>query len=296
MIETKGIIPALVTPFNESGEIDEKSLRNLVRHTIKNGCHGVFCLGSNGEFFSLTNKEKIEVAKIVVDEVNGEVPVYAGTGCNSTIETIELTNEMGKIGVSAVSIITPYFVKLSQKELIHHFTEISNAVTLPIILYNIPNLTGNNMAVETVSEISKLHNVIAIKDSSGNFDQILQLIDLSNESFSVLVGTDSLILPGLMSGAKGAIAATANLLPHVVVNIYNEFEKGDFQRAEASQKLLKPLRNSFKLGTMPSVLKEALNLSNIKVGNPRNPVLPLEEANREKLQQVISSYESKNVL
>lgn len=195
MLKTEGIIPALVTPFNEAGEVDELALRKLVRKTTDNGCHGVFCLGSNGEFFSLTEAEKVLIAKVVVDEVNGEIPVYAGTGCNSTRETIRLTEKMEAVGVTAVSIITPYFVKLSQKELVNHYEQIAEAVNLPIILYNIPNLTGNALSPEAVAEIAKQDNVVAIKDSSGKFDNILQLIDLVNPSFSVLVGTDSLILP-----------------------------------------------------------------------------------------------------
>lgn len=290
MLRPEGIIPALVTPFTTDGNVDESALRRLVRRTIDGGCHGVFCLGSNGEFFSLTEEEKVFITTIVVDEAGGEVPIYAGTGGNSTDETIQLTERMAKIGVAAVSVITPYFVKLSQEELIKHYEEIADSVDLPIILYNIPNLTGNMLLPETVATISKKDNIIAIKDSSGNFDHILQLIELVNPKFSVLIGTDSLILPGLMSGAQGAIAATANLLPQVVVQIYEKWKIGDLKGAAEEQRDLRYIRNAFKLGTMPSVLKEALKEAGMDVGKPRSPVQPVSEIVKRKVQLIIQDY------
>lgn len=289
-MRTEGIIPALVTPFDTKGNIDEGALRGLIQKMMKNGCHGIFCLGSNGEFFALTEEEKLSIAKIAVDEVKGKIPVYAGTGCNSTRETIELTMKMEEIGVSAVSIITPYFVKLSQAELASYYEQIADAVSLPIILYNIPNLTGNALLPETVARIAEKENIVAIKDSSGNFDNILQLIELVNPKFSVLVGTDSLILPGLMSGAQGAIAATANLLPQVVVGVYEKWKQGDVLGAEEEQRKLKAIRNAFKLGTMPSVLKQALNESGTNVGVPRLPAQPVTDEVKQSIQGIIGNY------
>lgn len=291
MVKPEGIIPALVTPFTEQGEVNETVLRELIRRTIASGCHGIFCLGSNGEFFALTNGEKLRIAEIAIEEAKGKVPVYMGTGSNSTGETIALTKKMEALGVTAVSVITPYFVKLSQEELMKHYEQIANAVNIPIILYNIPNLTGNALTPSTVERLAKIDNIVAIKDSSGNFDQVLQLIKLRNEGFSILVGTDSLILPGLMAGSNGAVAATANLLPETVVKIYSNWEKGDFIGAQEAQDKLQAIRNAFKLGTLPSVLKASLNASGIQVGNPRAPVSAVTDEVEEKIKAIVKSYQ-----
>lgn len=284
----QGIIPALVTPFDSSGNIHIKVLEELVEHVVSQGCHGVFCLGSNGEFHVLTAEEKLLVAKTVVETVNGRVPVYAGTGCVSTSETIQLSQQMKELGVDALSVITPYFVPLTQRELIEHYRQINQQVNLPIILYNIPKVTGNNLQIETVKELATLENIVAIKDSSGNFDHVLQLIDLVDDHFSVLVGTDSLILPGLMAGAQGAIAATANLYPQTVVQIYDYWQRGEYKLAATEQAKLQPIRSAFKLGTLPSVLKQALIEAGMNVGQPRYPILPVEESVRKKIQAIVT--------
>ncbi|WP_227937189.1 4-hydroxy-tetrahydrodipicolinate synthase [Alkalihalobacillus deserti] len=290
MFKPEGVVPALVTPFDENGEINEEVLRQLVRRTIDHGCHGIFALGSNGEFFALTYEEKVRIAKIVMDEAKGQVPVYMGTGCNSTKETIELTKEMEQLGVSAVSVITPYFVKLTQSELISYYEALAEATSLPIILYNIPGLTQNSLAPETVAHLSKRSTIVAIKDSSGNFDNILQYIELTDPDFSVMAGTDSLILATLMAGGKGGVAATANFLPKAVVSIYEKWKAGDIEGAEQEQRKLRAIRNAFKLGSLPSVLKESLNEIGLNVGNPRLPVSPLTEEAKAKVQNVVKGY------
>jgi 4-hydroxy-tetrahydrodipicolinate synthase len=257
---------------------------------VKAGCHGIFCLGSNGEFFSLSQEEKVKVARIAVEEAKGRIPVYAGTGGNSTKETIELTKQMEEVGVTAVSVITPYFVKLSQDELQQHFELIAEAVKLPIILYNIPGLTGNSLSPGTVMKLAHKENIVAIKDSSGSFDTILQLLEATSEDFTVLVGTDSLILPTLMAGGGGAIAATANFMPEVVVSIYEKWREGDFEGAEQEQRKLRTLRNAFPKGTLPSVLKESLNGIGLQVGVPRLPVKPLTEKAKQEVQEIVQNY------
>ncbi|RKL68105.1 4-hydroxy-tetrahydrodipicolinate synthase [Salipaludibacillus neizhouensis] len=290
MFKPEGIIPALVTPFDEYGDINENAFRKLIRRTIDQGCHGVFCLGSNGEFVSLDDNEKVKLAQIAIDESAGEVPVYAGTGTNSTKRTIELNKRMSEIGITAVSVITPYYVGLSQQELISYYDEIANATELPIILYNIPKITGNSLDPASVKKISQHKNVVAIKDSSGNFDYTLQLIEGKDSDYSVLIGTDSLILPSLMAGADGAIAATANFVPKTVSSIYNDWQKGDYESAQKNQNWLKKVRGAFKLGTMPSVLKEAVTASGIEVGLPRKPVQPLSNEASKELHKVIDQY------
>ncbi|QGH33505.1 4-hydroxy-tetrahydrodipicolinate synthase [Gracilibacillus salitolerans] len=291
MFKPEGIIPALVTPFDEKGAVDEGALRTLIDNVIDGGCHGIFSLGSNGEFFSLSATEKLQIAKVAVDQAQGRVPVYVGTGCNSTRETIELTNQMEEIGVSAVSVITPYFVKHSQDELITHYKNIANETNLPIILYNIPGLTQNALTPETVAVLSNVDRIVAIKDSSGSFDNVLQYMDAVDNKFSVLVGTDSLILSTLMAGGSGAIAATANLLPKTVVSIYEKWKEKDYTGAAQEQLKLGPIRFVFKKGTLPSVLKEALNQSGVPVGAPRLPVTSVSAQVEAEIIDIISFYE-----
>lgn len=290
MFKPNGIIPAMVTPFNGEGKVNEAALRRLAGNMIEAGCHGIFVLGSNGEFFSLSNEEKIEIARIVVDEVDGRLPVYAGTGGNSTAETISLTKQMEEVGVTAVSVITPYFVKLSQEELKNHFELIAEAVNIPIILYDIPGMTGNPLAPSTVKELAKVSNIVAIKDSSGSLDNVLKNLEAQGPEFTVLVGTDSLILPALMAGGGGAIAATANLLPKVVVSIYEKWSAGDLEGAELQQRKLRTIRNAFGKGTLPSVLKEAMNSAGLEVGQPRLPVKPLPEKTKLEVDEIVSHY------
>lgn len=290
------MIPALVTPFNEQGHVDERTLEELVKKMVTAGCHGIFVLGSNGEFFSLTEEEKLKIAKVAVGAAGGMVPVYAGSGGNSTEETILLTNKMEEVGVTAVSVITPYFVKLSQEELKKHYTDIANTVNLPIILYDIPGLTGNPLNPTTVKDLAAIPNIVAIKDSSGNFDNVLKNLAAQDDSFTVLVGTDSLILPTLMAGGGGAIAATANFMPDVVVSIYEKWKTGDIEAAELEQRKLRAIRNAFSKGTLPSVLKEAMNQSGMIVGEPRLPVHPVSEQVQAEIKEIVLNYQNQGVL
>jgi 4-hydroxy-tetrahydrodipicolinate synthase len=253
-------------------------------------------LGSNGEFFSLSYDEKIRLAEIVLDEAGGKVPVYMGSGGIGTLEAIRLTQRLEQLGVSAVSVITPYFLKLTQQEMALHYRRLAEATSLPILLYNIPNLTGNSLLPKTVSELSQIGNIVGIKDSSGSFDNILQYIEATDSDFSVLAGTDSLILATLMAGGKGGIAATANFMPETVVAIYRKWKQGDFAAAQAEQMKLQPIRNAFKLGTLPSVIKEAVNLIGIPAGPARPPVAPLTGEAQAEVRRLIDWYREQGII
>ncbi|MDF2627127.1 MAG: 4-hydroxy-tetrahydrodipicolinate synthase [Symbiobacteriaceae bacterium] len=290
MFQAKGIIPAIVTPFTPAEEVNEAALRQLVRRMLKGGVHGVFALGTNGEFFAMSYEEKVQVAQIVVDEVAGKVPVYLGAGGVTTRETIALAQAFAKIGADALSVITPWFLPFTQGEMVTHFTRLAAATDLPIVLYNIPARAGVALNPPTVAQLAKIDNIVGIKDSSGSFDNILKYISSTEKDFSVLAGTDSLILPALMSGGQGAIAATANLLPEVVVSVYNHFQAGDFAKAQEAQAYLAPIRNLFASGTLPSVLKESLNMTGIPVGPARRPVAPISDAVRADLLKVLQGY------
>jgi 4-hydroxy-tetrahydrodipicolinate synthase len=296
MFKAQGIIPAMITPFNEQQEINEEALRMFVRRFIKAGVHGLFCLGTNGEFFSLTFEEKRTIAAIVVDEAQGRIPVYVGAGCISTAETIRLAREMEKIGADALSVITPYFLSFTQKELADYYRALAHETSLPIVLYNIPGRTGNSLQPQTVRELAQLPNIVGIKDSSGSFDTMLQYLAETDETFSVLAGTDSLILSALMSGGKGAIAATANLFPELVVAIYDLWKQGKLGEAEAMQRGLRAIRSAFQWGTLPSVLKEAMNQAGFPAGPCRLPVSPLTAERKKELAHLMESYRKQGLL
>ena len=271
-----GIITAMVTPFESSGNIDIKATEILIEKLIANGVQGIFVLGTNGEFHVIENDMKIKFAKKVVEIVAKRVPVYAGAGGNSTDEVIKLGKQMIAIGVDALSVITPYFVSLKENELYNHYQMIAENLAIPIVLYNIPKNTGINLSFELVSKLSKISNIIGIKDSSGDINNIAGYIDnTSRDEFSVLSGSDSLILKALKLGATGAISATSNLLTTNNVQIYKQFIAGNLDKAEQWQQSLEEFRRILKYASTPSVLKQSLSLAGIDVGLPRLPVLPV---------------------
>lgn len=269
----RGIIPAILTPFTASEDINFPELRRHVRRMLDAGVHGIFCLGTNGEFYALSEEEKYQVVEAVVDEVNGQVPVYAGSGEIATRTVIRLTKQFQKLGADAVSIVTPYFINPSQHELYHHYRRIAEAVDLPIILYNIPMRTHVNLEPETVAALARdLTNIVGIKDSSGDLQLTKAYIEQSPQDFAVMGGNDGLILDTLLLGGTGAIAATANVIPDILLNIYNAYSAGDLATARKWQERVAPLRQDFKLGTSPGVIKVQAGLCGFDVGPSRGPI------------------------
>jgi 4-hydroxy-tetrahydrodipicolinate synthase len=290
-MDLKGIIPAMVTPLTQDQKVNEAVTRQLVNHLINSGVHGLFILGTNGEFHLFNNKEKVEIAKIVIEESNGRVPVMVGSGGNSTQETIELSQKMEELGAVALSVITPFFIAPTQEELAVHFEKVAESTSLPIILYNIPARTGVNIEPETVARLAKIKNIVGIKDSSGQFANIENYIKgTKDEEFAVYAGTDSLILQTLQAGGKGAVAATANMIPDIVVSIYNNWLEGNIEAAQEAQEKLQPLRDTFKYGTLPSSLKKAVELYSIPVGPPKLPVSEISGEALEKVKEMVEFY------
>ncbi len=286
----KGIIPAMVTPIDATGRINEASARKLVNHLIDGGVHGLFPVGSQGEAFSLTFDQKKEMIRIVIAETRGRVPVYAGTGTITTREAIETTKMAQDLGVSAVSVITPYFMTPNQKELIEHYKAIAKACpNLPILLYSNPDRTQVPFQTATVLELAAVDNIIGIKDSFGDMSLTGEYIRLTRGmNFHVLMGRDTLIYAALCYGAAGSICATGNVDPRVPVEIYEAFIAGDHKRALDAQFRLAPLRVAFGLGTFPVVVKEALTMIGIDAGPAILPIGPMTPENREKLRKVIA--------
>lgn len=289
-----GIIAAMVTPMDNKGNINFDELRNQVDRQINAGISGVFTLGTNGEGYILDHDEKLKVMKAVIEEANHRVPIYVGTGCVSTAETIELSQQAEKIGADALSVITPWFAKASQEDLYQHYKALNDAVHIPILLYNIPARTGNALAPQTVARLADLPNIKGVKDSSGNFDNILQYIELTRgKDFNVISGNDSLILWTLKAGGTGGIAACANVLPDIMVSIYKYYEDGNWDKARKAQDSIRPFRNCFKLGNPNTIVKKATNLMGFPVGMPRAPFNGLTDKAVDTIQKTLDKYYSK---
>lgn len=292
MTEIKGIIAAMQTAMHEDGSIHEEELRRQIDRQINAGVDAVFCLGTNGEFYIMSMEEKIRVMEIFVDQVGGRVPVYAGTGCIGTKETIALSKKAEEIGVDVLSVITPYFAAVSQEELYQHFAAVAESVSLPVVMYNIPARTGAALAPSTVGRLAKqFSNIAGVKDSSGNFNNILQYIQAAEGTdFSVLSGNDALILWTLLAGGQGGITAIANILPTVMVSIYQYYLKGDMENAKKAQNSIAQIRDCFKYGNPNSVVKCATNLMGQPVGPCRKPfgILPQEAVAG--IQKTIDTY------
>lgn len=289
MTEIKGIVTPIITPMNPDESINEEELRRQVRRQLEAGIHGIFCFGTNGEGYILSEQEKRQVLKTVVDEVRGRVPVYAGTGCISTRDTIRQSVMAENLGADVLSIIVPSFAAASQEELYRHYKKISEAVDLPIVLYNIPARTGNALTPETVERLSEIPKIVGVKDSSGNFDNMLQYLERTRkrEDFAVLSGNDSLIFWNLMAGGAGAIAGCANVYPRHMASIYELFQAGKQKEAKQAQDAVRNFRNCFRYGNPNTIVKAAVELSGYPVGKCRAPFCLVSEEGLEAIRHVL---------
>ncbi len=290
-MRVNGIISAMLTPLNDDESINEAELRNQVNRQIKAGVAAVFCLGTNGEFYAFDKEEKKKIIDIVVDEADNRVHVLAGTGCITTSETIELTDYAKDAGVSAVSVISPYFAGISQEGLYQHFSTVADECRMPVIMYNIPTRTGVNIHYETVKRLADNPYIVGIKDSSGNFDNTLRYIEETPSDFIVLCGNDSLILWTLMAGGNGGISGVTNIFPEHMVSIYKKFAEGDFEGAKKAQDQIRCIRDCFTGYNPNSVVKRAAALLGYPVGPARSPFDIDDEKLDNKLLNAFKEFE-----
>src|SRR5437868_9670426 len=279
----RGIIPPVATPMQANEDLDLPRFRWFLDQLIGAGVHGVFVLGTNSEFYAMDETEKQQVVATAVDHVRGRVPVWAGTGAETTREAVRLTRMAEKEGVQGVSIITPYFVSPSQQEIYDHYRRIAESTRLPVVLYNNPATCGGvKIDVDTVGRLAEIPNILGIKDSSGDLQNTNEYLRVVPDRFSVLQGRDTLIYQALIFGARGAVPATANIAPRLVVDIYEAALRGDHGAAQAAQRRLNPVRLSLTLGTAPGGVKAALALLGMSIGPSRAPVasLPPEKQQR----------------
>ena len=290
----EGIITPIVTPVNrdENQSINFEALKDLIEHLISHGVKGIFLLGSNGEFHVIDEEEKIELARQTIKIVNHRVPVFVGTGCCSTRETIRLSKKMEELGADALSVITPYFLKPSDDDLYVHYKAVADSVNIPIILYNIPKATGCPLSPELVDKLADIDNIKAIKDSSGELDRLEAYAKIAKEKdFELLVGSDSKITYAYNLGATAAVAGTSNVIVDTLVDLDRALRLGDEEQAIQLQKDIDVLRSVLKLGTVPSVIKRSCELANIaKVGPARLPVQELSQKDDKKILEMLNYY------
>jgi len=272
MFKPQGILPALVTPFTPDGKkIDEQQLRVLVNRCIEEGVSGVVPCGTTGEFVNLTEEEKKKVIDIIIDEVNGRVAVVAGTGASGTDQALEMTKYAKDAGADAALLVTPFYLKPTDRGIYEHYSTIANAVDIPIILYNIPQCTGVWLSWQMVEDLAQISNIVGLKDSSGELKYILAVLEKVRDKINVLCGYDEVVIAALAAGASGAILASANIIPDVWVEIYDTVQKGELQKArELQYKVQKIARIIAKSGAVGT--KEALNMMGLNVGPVRLPL------------------------
>lgn len=285
----RGIIPPAVTPMTADHELDLPGLRAHIDWLLGHGVHGIFVLGTTGEFYALDEAEKQAVVAVAVEHCRGRAPVFAGTGAVTTREAVRLTKLAEREGAAGVSVITPYFLKPTQAELYDHFRAVAESTALPVVLYSNPGPCGG-LAVEpdTAARLARLPNVAGIKDSSGDLQNTIELLrSTPRETFAVLVGRDTLILAGLQAGAAGAIPASCNIAPDLCVGIYEAFTKGDAAAAQAFQSRLHPIRMAMSLGTGNGAIKEAMVLQGRSCGPNRSPIGPLSDDKKARLRAIL---------
>ena len=290
-VPIKGIIPPIVTPMSADESVNIPELRNQIERQIAGGVHGIFPFGTNGEGYILSMKEKEEVLEATIDQVKGRIPVYAGTGCISTRDTIYMSKRAEEMGADVLSIITPSFALASQKELYDHYVEVAKHVNIPIVLYNIPMRTGNKLLPETVEKLARDVDVImGAKDSSGDRENLKAYIDRTRDlekPFSVLAGNDGNILYCLENGGTGGIAGRANIWPATVASIYDHFVAGDLDKAREAQEAVAKIQPVFKFGNPNTIIKKAVSLMGYPVGDCRRPFSYLCDEGLEALKQVL---------
>lgn len=287
----KGILPALVTPFKEDLEVDfaglERNLEYLEKHV-----DGVVPSGTTGESATMSYEEHIKVVKHVVE--TADVPVIGGAGSNSTKEALYMGKEVEKAGADAAMFVTPYYNKPNQEGLYQHYKAIAEAVSIPILIYNVPGRTGTNIIPDTVERLSEIDNIVGIKEASGNMRQVSEMIKRTRDKdkdFVLLSGEDFFTYPILTVGGSGVISVTANAAPHIMQEMYTAFQSNDIEKAREGHFKLMPLYSAMFIDTNPIPVKKSLNLMGLAAGKPRLPLVELDEEKTQKLKTVLQSLD-----
>ena len=280
----KGCGTAIATPFNEEG-VNLQEFSKLVEEQINQGVDSIIVCGTTGESSTMTEEEKLKTIECAVKTSNGRIPIIAGTGSNNTKNVIEMNKKVEKIGVDGLLIVTPYYNKTTQEGLIRHYSEIAKNTKLPIILYNVPSRTGVNIKPETALELSKIENIVAIKEASGDLSQIAKLANLCRENLNIYSGNDDQVIPILSLGGIGVISVLSNIKPKYTHEMCYNYFNGEVKKASKMQIDAIPLINALFSEVNPIPVKEALNICGYNYGEPRLPLIPMSKEKREILKK-----------
>ena len=278
-----GVVPPTVTAFDEDEAVDYERTADHARYVLDGGCHGVFPLGTNGEFPLLTAEERDGVVEAVVDEVDGDAPVIAGIGAASTRQTVAHAEHAADVGADGVVVVTPYYYPLDHAAAVSHYRRVAEAVDLPVYVYHIPSKTGNSLSLETLEALAGIENLVGVKDSSKDVPWLAQAIDAHPE-LTFLAGSDSLLFPGLEIGCSGMVSAVANAFPELVVELYEAYDGGDEERARELQSDVYEVRDAIKYGPYMAGVKSALSLKGFEAGPLRSPLRKMEAEDEEAMR------------
>lgn len=274
---------AIVTPMNQDGSINYDKLGQLIDFNIDNGTDAIIICGTTGESATMSDEEHIECIRYAVEKVNKRVPVVAGTGSNHTEYAVNLSKKAEELGADALLVVTPYYNKTSQHGLIKHFTAVAEAVDLPIILYNVPSRTGVNIAPETCLALSKIDNIVAVKEASGNISQVTKIAALCGDNLDIYSGNDDQIIPIMSLGGKGVISVLSNCMPFETHEICQLCLDNNYDEARRKAYRILGFTNALFCDVNPVPVKEALNIMGFKVGSCRLPLVDMNDSNIEKL-------------
>jgi 4-hydroxy-tetrahydrodipicolinate synthase len=289
------LLTAMVTPFDQNGEVDFNATRNLVDYLIENGTDGIVVAGTTGESPTLSSEEKVALFQFVVAVVNGRVPVIAGTGSNNTRASISLTKQAEEAGVDGIMLVAPYYNKPSQEGMYQHFKAIAESTSLPIMIYNIPGRCAVNISVETLVRLSQLPNIVAVKEASGNLDAMAEIISRTPSDFSLYSGDDGLTLPVLAIGGTGVVSVASHVIGNEMKDMIQLFKNGQVQEAASAHRRLLPIMKALFTAPNPAPVKAALNINGVNVGGLRLPLLPLSDEEKSALQGVLPARKIKAI-
>jgi len=290
-MEIKGLFTAIITPFDKEGGLDEEGLRSNIDFQIEQGVDGIVPVGTTGESATLSEEEHKKVIEISIDQVNGRILVLAGTGSNNTSEAIDYTRHAKDAGADAALMITPYYNKPTQEGIYQHYKKVAEEVDIPIILYTVPSRTMVNIEPETTKRLSEISNIIGIKDASGNLNQVSREIMLCGDDFAVLSGDDSLNLPLISLGGRGAISVASNIVPREMGDLVRSALNGNLERARELHYKLYPLCKILFIETNPAPVKAAMNMIGLSAGDPRLPLVSVRKESEEKIRSVLKDLD-----
>lgn len=285
----RGIVPPIVTPVDSREKVDTSGLLRVIDYVLAGGVHGIFVNGSNGEFYAFDEREQARALDAAVTRVDGRVPVYAGASAITTREAVTLARSAESVGADALTVLTPMFVQPDENELFEHFLKISEAVQLPVLIYNNPGRTTNSISPALLKRLVKIENVIGIKNTSLDFSLTMKYLEVARlvEHFNVFGGIDYYVYATLSHGGLGSVAGTANVAPALVVEIYDRFVTGDFEGALDAQRRLIPLRDAYAWGSFPVMMKVCLNILGLDVGLPVAPVQYVGEETIDRAREML---------